>query len=204
VKLNAEKDGKPVATQYKVRGFPTILFIDNAGKVESTVVGYSTASGFTERLNLIAAAHSGEKRLQDRWKSNPNDVETAGKLAAIAALQGKIPEAEGLVTDAEKVDPDNTHDQMTLAYNMLGDYYQDKNDLDKAIGYFEKASKTGKETGKVAYARLSLAQCYMGQKKNDAALAELKSGLALPDLASDDKEMLEMFIKPLEKQAGGQ
>ncbi len=188
-----------MATKYNVHGYPTILFIDNAGKVESTVVGYSTASGFTERLNLIAAAHSVEKRLQDRWKSNPNDVETAGKLAAIAALQGKIPEAEGLVTDAEKIDPDNSHDQLTLAYNMLGDYYQDKNDLDKAIGYFDKASKTGKATGKVAYARLSLAQ-----KKNDAALAELKSGLALPDLADDDKEMLEMFVKPLEKQAGGQ
>lgn len=132
-------------------------------------------------------------------KSDPNDVDAAGKLAAIAALHGDIPHAESLLADAEKVDPNNAQDHLTLAYNALGDYYQEKNDLDKAISYFDKASKTSKLTGQVAYARLSLSQCYQDQKKTDRAIDAVKSALALPDLAPDDKEMLEMQLKPLEK-----
>jgi thioredoxin-like negative regulator of GroEL len=202
IQLNAEQAGKALATKYNVHGFPTILFIDDAGKVESKIVGYMTAAPFAERLNLVATEHGGLTRLQARWKANPPDVDAGGKLAAIAALQEKIPQAESLVADVEKVDPDNSGDHLTLAYNMLGDHYQDKNDLDKAMVFFHKAASTGKATGNVAYARLSLAQCYQSKKKNTEALTELKTALALPDLAQDDKEMLAMYLKPLEKEAG--
>ena len=41
IKLDAEKgEGKTVARKYNVTGFPTILFINESGRVEATVGGY--------------------------------------------------------------------------------------------------------------------------------------------------------------------
>ncbi len=86
-----------------------------------------------------------------------------------------------------------------MAYNTLGDYYQDKNDNDHAISYFSRAADAATDPSDNAYARLSLAQCYMSQKKNAEALAQLKTADALPNLPQDDKEMVEIFLKPLQK-----
>lgn len=193
-----------MATKYNVHGFPTILFINEAGKVESMMSGYQTAAPFADRLNLIAAAHHGVSPLQTRVKTYPDDMKATGKLAAVLALQDKIADSEALVAQAEKTDPDNAQDQLTLAYNLLGDYYQDKNDLDKAVSYFARAAKSARNPSSNAYARLSLAQCYMAQKKNADALNELKTADALPDLPRDDKDMVEMFLKPLQKQTPNQ
>ncbi len=52
VKVNAEKGGEEIARRYRVRGYPTILFLDGAGNVVERVDGYVDAD---EMVKLVSA-----------------------------------------------------------------------------------------------------------------------------------------------------
>lgn len=56
VKVNAEKGGEEIARRYRVRGYPTILFLDGAGNVVERVDGYVDAS---EMVKIVSALPRG-------------------------------------------------------------------------------------------------------------------------------------------------
>lgn len=56
VKVNAEKGGEEIARRYRVRGYPTILFLDGAGEVVERVDGYVDAS---EMVKIVSALPKG-------------------------------------------------------------------------------------------------------------------------------------------------
>lgn len=56
VKVNAEKGGEEIARRYRVRGYPTILFLDGAGNVVERVDGYVDAS---EMVKIVSALPKG-------------------------------------------------------------------------------------------------------------------------------------------------
>lgn len=56
VKVNAEKGGEEIARRYRVRGYPTILFLDGEGNVVERVDGYVDAS---EMVKLVSALPKG-------------------------------------------------------------------------------------------------------------------------------------------------
>jgi len=209
VKINAEKEGVAVAKKYKVDGFPTILFINDAGEVEGKIGGYMPPAGFSEQLKSIAQGHKEAPLLEERLKKNPQDAEAAGKLAAIYAGRGKAERASELIAQAEKTDSDNSNDYLTKAYNALGDYYQENRDFDKAIPLFRKAATTGKKPSDIAYAHMSIAVCYLSQNKLEEAVPELKATIDLPGVSNEDKEQAEALLKRVEaainqKQGNGQ
>jgi thiol:disulfide interchange protein len=53
VKLNAEKDGSPEADRFGVRGYPTVVFLDAAGKEIGRIPGYIEADGFLQELEDV-------------------------------------------------------------------------------------------------------------------------------------------------------
>ncbi len=52
IKVNAEKGGEAVAEQYRVRGFPTVLFVSGSGEIVRKVEGYV---GADEMLEIVAS-----------------------------------------------------------------------------------------------------------------------------------------------------
>ncbi|MHB8800471.1 MAG: thioredoxin family protein [Thermoanaerobaculia bacterium] len=56
VKVNAEKGGEEIARRYRVRGYPTILFLDGEGNVVERVDGYVDAD---EMVKLVSALPKG-------------------------------------------------------------------------------------------------------------------------------------------------
>lgn len=52
VRVNAEKGGEKVAERFDVQGYPTVLFVDGAGKVVKRVDGYVDVD---EMLQILAA-----------------------------------------------------------------------------------------------------------------------------------------------------
>lgn len=52
IKVNAEKEGESVAEQYRVRGFPTLIFVSASGEVVEKVEGYV---GADEMLKILAS-----------------------------------------------------------------------------------------------------------------------------------------------------
>ena len=56
VKVNAEKGGEEIARRYRVRGYPTILFLDGEGNVVERVDGYVDAD---EMVKLVSSLPKG-------------------------------------------------------------------------------------------------------------------------------------------------
>lgn len=52
IKVNAEKGGEAVAEQYRVRGFPTVIFVSASGEVVRKVEGYV---GADEMLKIVTS-----------------------------------------------------------------------------------------------------------------------------------------------------
>jgi thiol:disulfide interchange protein len=52
IKVNAEKGGEAVAEQYRVRGFPTVIFVSGSGEVVRRVEGYV---GADEMLKIVSS-----------------------------------------------------------------------------------------------------------------------------------------------------
>jgi len=57
VKLNAEKEGRAAALRYKVRSFPTILFLDGKGNAIAVIPGFVPAKEFVTGLAEVRAIH---------------------------------------------------------------------------------------------------------------------------------------------------
>ncbi len=52
IRVNAEKGGESVAEKYRVRGFPTVLFLSGSGEIVEKVEGYV---GAEEMLRIVAS-----------------------------------------------------------------------------------------------------------------------------------------------------
>jgi thiol:disulfide interchange protein len=52
IRVNAEKGGESVAEKYRVRGFPTVLFLSGSGDIVEKVEGYVSAE---EMLRIVSS-----------------------------------------------------------------------------------------------------------------------------------------------------
>jgi tetratricopeptide (TPR) repeat protein len=161
-----------------VTGYPTILFLNGDGKVEGIIVGYKPADGFSQDLTKFVTAHRDLPALEARYKANPADATTAAKLASIYAGKGEIQKAEAALANAAKADPGNSTGLLASTYNAIGDYYQEKHQIDKAVPEFEKGAKAAKTPYDRAYAYISIAACRFEQQKPKDAIPALDAVLA--------------------------
>jgi len=193
IKLNAEKDGETVARKYEVRGFPTILFIDpelfdtETGGVVGRIRGYLPPVPFSEQLQSIAQAQQDFPALLERLKVNKNDLEAISGLVVIHHMRQENAKASDLLETGLKIDPENAQGFLTKALNAVADTYQEASEFDKAIVLFKKAAQSGKKTSEIAYAKESIAACYMSQGKIPEAATELNAVLLLPGLSEQDQ-----------------
>jgi thiol:disulfide interchange protein len=56
LRLDAEGEGAEAARQYRVDGFPTIVFVDGAGREVGRIRGFAPAPQFAERARAILDA----------------------------------------------------------------------------------------------------------------------------------------------------
>lgn len=198
IKLNGDKDGQSLAKTYNVRGFPTILFINGEGEVEGTIEGYMPPEELAPKMSRIARSHQEFPLLVDRIKAKPDDAMTAAKLAAIYAGRGNITQAEAMLGVAEK-DQAAAGASLALALSGFGDYYQRNNKFDRAIPFFQKASKVGQTPKDIAYALISEAACHFQATRPKEAIKPLEALLKLKGApkqwVTQGKQMLDQARK---------
>lgn len=202
IRLDAEKgEGKTVARKYNVTGFPTILFINEAGKVEDNIGGYLPPAGFTQKMQEALSVHD-LPNLQARYKSSPGDVALVSKLVTSLAAKGDAGQATAMLAQHEKLDPKNSKGLLSKSYSAVGDLYQNSQNFDKAIPFFRKAVQTGKTPYDLAYAHISIASCYAAQSKFKEALPEFKATAAVPNCPPDLKTGAQQAIAQLSRMGG--
>jgi len=206
VKLNAEKEGQDLAQRFKVRGFPTLLFLEvpatEEGKEEliGQVVGYMPPEPFGKALQRIMQEYKDFPKLLQQYQDHPEDLEALGKLVVIYHNRRNDARAAELLAAGEKQDPENAGGHLTKAYNAVADGYQEQEEFDKAIPLFQKAAKTGQDPADKAYARLSLAICYLSQDKLDEAVPELKAILEMAGAPKEDQELAQRILEWIAQQ----
>jgi tetratricopeptide (TPR) repeat protein len=202
VKINAEKEGVTAAKKYGVRGYPDLLFLEPSGEVAGRISGYMPPGPFAQRLTEIAERWKAFPAMQARLKADPGDVEAAAKLVATYAARGDEERAVALLTQAEKADQTKAAGHLAKAYNAVADHFQAKHEFDRAIPLFRKAAATGREPYDIAYARLSIAVCYLSQQKPAEAIPELEATVALPNAPQEMKQQAQQMLAELKKGTG--
>ena len=81
------------------------------------------------------------------------------------------------------------------------DLFQSKQDFDKAIPLFRKAVETGKDPYQVNYGRISIASCYLAQRKFKEATPDIEAILSDAQAPADLKEGAQRIAALIKKQS---
>ena len=87
-KIDAERgDGPEQKRKYRVRGFPTIIFLDSEGVEIDRIVGYRPPEEFLSELNRIKKGDNTISEILDRYKKNkhhyPAQIDLAEKYVTL-------------------------------------------------------------------------------------------------------------------------
>jgi len=194
VKVNAEKEGVAAAKKYDVEGYPTVVFLQPDGTLVWKISGYLPAEDFAKQMHLASSVTTEVPALETKLKANPTDATVAAQLVPYYSGMAKLDKIPAVVkvidqgTAAPAVKAD--------AYNAAGDAFQNANKNDDAVPYFEKAIQQNLPH-QAAYARMSIAQCYLtsGQaakaKPYLQALADM--GSIAGDYGTEAKKLLDQM-----------
>jgi len=203
IKLDAEKDpdGIRLAKKFGVTGYPTILFVDSNENLAYKIVGYEPAPDFAASMKKASTIRQDKARFAATLKKNPNDFNA---LVGMAGIEGATGNADGAATEADTaakaVKPTN-RGRLLDAYNAVGDAYQNSMQFDKAIPYFTKAISDGFDN-QSAYARISIAVCYLSSGKTEQAKPYLEALIKMPKAPKEYADQARQMLDGMTKKSG--
>jgi thiol-disulfide isomerase/thioredoxin len=200
VKVDAEREGRSLAQKYGVSGFPTILFLNDAGGVEGMIGGYVPPAGFIQSFNETVKRHQDFTSAKARYHKNSSDVQAAFELEGSYASQGNGPQTIAMQKQVERLDPRNTKGLLSRSYLYLGDFYSLRHQFDKSVPLYRRAIHLSAAPRDRAYGHLSLAYCSISQNRPKEALPNLKAVQALPNCPQEMKGAADQMIARLSQQ----
>jgi thioredoxin-related protein len=199
VKVDAEHEGQTLARKYQVRGFPTILFLNEAGGVEGMIGGYLPPVGFAQNFSDTMKRHQNFVAAQTRYHKNSNDVQAAFDLEGFYVAQGNSAQTIAMQQQVERLDPQNAKGILSRSVLSLGDFYSMRGQFDKSVSLYRRAIHITKAPHDMAYGHLSIAYCDLSQKRLKQALPELQAVRAVPNCPLDIKGEAQKLIAQLKE-----
>lgn len=89
IKLNAEKEGKALAEQFKIKAYPTFIVTDTEKKIVMTKVGGASADNFLAEIERKINPDSSPKRLKERYESGERSAALISAYAAYKTSEDK-------------------------------------------------------------------------------------------------------------------
>ncbi len=205
VRLDVEGNGSAQAKKYKIKNYPTIMFIDPKGNVVGTIDGLETPDEFVKHANTFVKDYADFPKATAKLAANSKNLDAITRLGVIYANRYEVAKAEQYLKRATAIDPQNRTDKLSDLYNAIGDHYQNASQFSKAIQYFEKSAATSKTTDKRAYGYLSIATCYMTMNPPQFRKMEapINAALKLPNLKQEDKDIAESLREQMQKGLNG-
>jgi thioredoxin-related protein len=200
VKLDAEKGGLAEATKYKVRAFPTILFLKPTGEVVWKIEGYMPPADFEKQMDLASGSETELPKLEATFKKTGGNPALDSKLIAYYGGTNQIDKIKPVVESLEKFETSAPSAELGDAYNAGGDAFQNAQQFPQAIAYFRKAEMDGKPT-QVAYARISLAECYLAGNDVTSAAPVLKALVKMGPEADAYRTQAQQILDQIDKKA---
>jgi len=187
-KFDAEKgEGKELAAQYKVQGYPTFVLVDKAGAVIDTWSGYGKDHFLTHIGGALEDPVTMEVKME-RFAKHPS-VDDGTRIARFHATRGDYANAIATVDATAKVDgaPDLSMQRFDYMFSALTRNDEGNvDDVRKAADAVMASSET--EPGQVV--EVAQMMVYLARKQENPQIAVAYLGPALEATAdAKDEEM---------------
>ena len=164
-KIDAEKgDGPEQKKKYRVRGYPTILFLDNQGVEIDRIVGYKPPEEFLSELNRIKNGKNTISEILTRYKQNkhhyPTQIDLAEKYVTL-----NLPDSARNVLDVIYYKQKKKSQlDFSVAFRVSKLYYS-IGSLDNSIDLLDQIVDSGVDSSDTGYFYGLL---YKAKRDNDA------------------------------------
>jgi tetratricopeptide (TPR) repeat protein len=172
-KFDAEKDPwLPIAQEYRVRAYPTLLVLGPDGKEIGRYIGYLPPEDFVEVIGAYAAGKSQLDALEAQLKKNPNDFDLVVNTGVILAEAGRAEMAVPLLERALTLDPKNERQRYDEIYHAMAEASYGASDYKAAQKYYTKVTIDYPESGYYndSMRRLAATEYKLGDSKKAVAL----------------------------------
>lgn len=168
---NHNNNGPALNKQYNINAFPTMVFIDNSGKVIDKIIGYLPPDKYMEVLKKSVRKEDTIESLRAGYKANPEDKEAAwkyaNKLYNAYDYKNALPVFEYLCT----VTLDNPENEI-WKFLKLGMCYERTRNKGNAIEYYKKGMETRNDADgdQMAMAFSRLGELYFQDEEYNSAI----------------------------------
>lgn len=197
VMADGDHEGRTLARRYNVTGYPEVLFLDSNGVIIWRASGVLNAADTRKAMASALVALKAYPQYLAKLAKNPKDTSSMAQLVLIYAARKDFNAARAMMERAEAADPTNATAKLGAAWNGLGDALQNAMSFNDAREYFEKCAKLSKSPVEVAYARASIAACWVALNHYDEAIKELEEMIASPSTPAKDKAQAQKALDRL-------
>ena len=204
LKLNPEKGeaGAQFARKYAVTGYPTILFIDGDGNLESRIDGYEDAQSFN--ASLTRTVEEGPKIKPYLAEFNAGTYDNSSRLVTMLLDLGRGTEAAPVFDRLRTATTLPVAFQESTALALAGDFL-DNDEYDRGLSYIKVVEDTGSGSDSVWQAHRLRAIVLYSTRGKTAALSyldTLQAGTGTPAEWKDRYADLEKRMKAAKDSSG--
>ena len=150
-KIDAEKgDGPKQKKKYRVRGYPTILFLDSQGAEIDRIVGYRPPEEFLSELNRIKNGENTISEIISRYEKNKHHYPTQISLAEKFVTLNLPDSAKSILDDIYRKQKKKSQLDFTIAFRVSKLYYR-IGSLDTSIDLLDQIVDSGVDSSDSGY-----------------------------------------------------
>ena len=150
-KIDAEKgDGPKQKKKYRVRGYPTILFLDSQGVEIDRIVGYRPPEEFLSELNRIKNGENTIYEIISRYEQNKHHYPTQISLAEKFVTLNLPDSAKSILDDIYRKQKKKSQLDFTIAFRVSKLYYR-IGSLDTSIDLLDQIVDSGVDSSDSGY-----------------------------------------------------
>ena len=150
-KIDAEKgDGPKQKNKYRVRGYPTILFLDSQGVEIDRIDGYRPPEEFLSELNRIKNGENTISEIISRYEKNKHHYPTQISLAEKFVTLNLPDSAKSILDDIYRKQKKKSQLDFTIAFRVSKLYYR-IGSLDTSIDLLDQIVDSGVDSSDSGY-----------------------------------------------------
>ena len=150
-KIDAEKgDGPKQKKKYRVRGYPTILFLDSQGAEIDRIVGYRPPEKFLSELNRIKNGENTISEILAKYEQNKHHYPTQISLAEKFVTLNLPDSAKSILDDIYRKQKKKSQLNFTIAFRVSKLYYR-IGSLDTSIDLLDQIVDSGVDSSDSGY-----------------------------------------------------
>ena len=192
LKIDAEKGSGPMQKEkYRVRGYPTIIVLDNSGNELDRIVGYLPPDNFLKELNRIKNGTNTLSDLQLKFSENSNDIAIQLDLAKKFIDLNVKDSAKRYLDDIQSYHISHNAFTFQNFYNLSQLYYR-IGEIDVSIDILDQIVDQGIDSSESAYFYGLL---YKAKKNN--MIDDLMAYVAITDDTTRKKQSYWQMIRTI-------